>query len=152
MSPGPATGAAGADGSPVTVEAYQSAILSAITPLAPALLELAAAEGCVLAEDVTAAVALPSFRHSCWRQYSYGGSLPQKTRATAQATFSLDLELAEDVEDPEEGEVLAAGDDDAAESPPFAGESAFAGVSEAGVEPLTGDELPDEPLPRLSVR
>ena len=61
MTPGPATGAAEADGSPSTVEAYKAAILSAITPLAPARLELAAAEGCVLAEDVTAAVALPSF-------------------------------------------------------------------------------------------
>jgi molybdopterin molybdotransferase len=64
VTPGPPAGAAGADGSPITVEAYESAILSAITPLAPALLELAAAEGCVLAEDVTAAVALPSLENS----------------------------------------------------------------------------------------
>jgi molybdopterin molybdotransferase len=58
---GPATDAGGA---PSTVEAYQAAILSAITPLAPTRLELADAEGCVLAEDVTAAVQLPSFDNS----------------------------------------------------------------------------------------
>src|SRR5215472_1821473 len=46
------------------VEAYQSAILAAITPLPLVSLELADAEGCVLAEDVTAAVALPSFDNS----------------------------------------------------------------------------------------
>jgi molybdopterin molybdotransferase len=52
------------DSSLSSVEAYRAAILAAITPLAPASLELAAAEGCVLAEDVTAAVALPSFDNS----------------------------------------------------------------------------------------
>jgi len=52
------------DSSLSSVEAYRTAILAAIAPLAPASLELAAAEGCVLAEDVTAAVALPSFDNS----------------------------------------------------------------------------------------
>jgi molybdopterin molybdotransferase len=70
MTAGTATGAAEADGSPWTVEAYQSAVLSAITPLAPVRLELAAAEGCVLAEDVTAAVALPSFDNSSMDGYA----------------------------------------------------------------------------------
>ena len=70
MSLGRATDVAEADGSPSTVEAYQSVILSAITPLAPARLELAAAEGCVLAEDVTAAVALPSFDNSSMDGYA----------------------------------------------------------------------------------
>ncbi len=75
MTAGPAAGAADADGpqstvEPSTVEEYQSAILSAITPLAPARLELAAAEGCVLAEDVTAAVALPSFDNSSMDGYA----------------------------------------------------------------------------------
>jgi molybdopterin molybdotransferase len=51
-------------GSLTSIEAHQAAILAAITPLGPASLELAAAEGCVLAEDVTAAVALPSFDNS----------------------------------------------------------------------------------------
>ena len=58
------------DSSLSTVEAYQAAILSAIVPLAPASLELAAAEGCVLAEDVTAAVALPSFDNSSMDGYA----------------------------------------------------------------------------------
>jgi molybdopterin molybdotransferase len=59
---GPATGIV--DRPPITVEAHQSAILRAITPLAPVSLELHAAQGCVLAEDVTAAVSLPSFDNS----------------------------------------------------------------------------------------
>ena len=57
-------------GSLSSVEAYQAAILSAIAPLAPVSLELAAAEGCVLAEDVTAAVALPSFDNSSMDGYA----------------------------------------------------------------------------------
>jgi molybdopterin molybdotransferase len=57
-------------GSLSSVEAYRSAILSAITPLAPASLELAAAEGCVLAEDVTAAVSLPPFDNSSMDGYA----------------------------------------------------------------------------------
>ena len=57
-------------GSLETVEAYQAAILGAITPLAPASLGLAAAEGCVLAEDVTAAVSLPSFDNSSMDGYA----------------------------------------------------------------------------------
>jgi molybdopterin molybdotransferase len=52
------------DRPPITVEAHQSAILRAITPLTPVSAELAAAEGCVLAEDVTAAVSLPPFDNS----------------------------------------------------------------------------------------
>jgi molybdopterin molybdotransferase len=48
----------------ISVEAHQSAILRAITLLAPVSVGLAAAEGCVLAEDVTAAVSLPSFDNS----------------------------------------------------------------------------------------
>ena len=58
------------DSSHSTVEAYQSAILSAISPLMPTRLELADAEGCVLAEDVTAAVSLPSFDNSSMDGYA----------------------------------------------------------------------------------
>jgi molybdopterin molybdotransferase len=58
------------DGSLSPVEAYQSAILSAIVPLAPTSLELADAEGCVLAEEVTAAVSLPSFDNSSMDGYA----------------------------------------------------------------------------------
>jgi molybdopterin molybdotransferase len=57
-------------GSLSSVEAYQAVIAAAITPLAPVSLELAAAEGCVLAEDVTAAVALPSFDNSSMDGYA----------------------------------------------------------------------------------
>jgi molybdopterin molybdotransferase len=53
-----------ADGALLEVEAYQAAILAAITPLPPVSLDLAGAEGCVLAEDVTAATSLPSFDNS----------------------------------------------------------------------------------------
>ena len=53
-----------------TVEAYQKSILSAITPLAPTSRELADAEGRVLAEDVTAAVALPPFDNSSMDGYA----------------------------------------------------------------------------------
>jgi molybdopterin molybdotransferase len=70
VTPGTAADATDAGGSPSTVEEYQSAILSAITPLAPTRLELAAAEGCVLAEDVTAAVALPPFDNSSMDGYA----------------------------------------------------------------------------------
>jgi molybdopterin molybdotransferase len=65
-----ATPEAAAPGSLSTVEAYQAAILSAIAPLASTSLELAAAEGCVLAEDVKAAVALPSFDNSSMDGYA----------------------------------------------------------------------------------
>jgi molybdopterin molybdotransferase len=65
-----ATSDAAVDRPPSTVEAYQAAILEAITPLAPTSLDLASAEGCVLAEDVTAAVALPSFDNSSMDGYA----------------------------------------------------------------------------------
>jgi molybdopterin molybdotransferase len=52
------------DGPLGTVEEYRATILAAVTPLAPVSLGLADAEGCVLAEDVRAAVALPSFDNS----------------------------------------------------------------------------------------
>jgi len=55
---------------PATVEAHKSAILRAITPLPPLDVELADAEGCVLAEDVTAAVSLPSFDNSSMDGYA----------------------------------------------------------------------------------
>jgi molybdopterin molybdotransferase len=75
-----------------SVEEYQSAILSAIGPLAPASLELADAEGCVLAEDVTAAVALPSFDNSSMDGYAVlaadtagaDESSPARLRVTAE--------------------------------------------------------------------
>jgi molybdopterin molybdotransferase len=64
VTAGPAQHTEIPNGELLSVEAYQSAILAAITPLPPVSLGLADAEGCVLAEDVTAAVALPSFDNS----------------------------------------------------------------------------------------
>jgi molybdopterin molybdotransferase len=54
----------------VPVEVYQSQILAAIRALPPTQLYLADAEGCVLAEDVTAGVPLPSFDNSSMDGYA----------------------------------------------------------------------------------
>jgi len=76
VTPGarPDHGAAGnmsaADTAMSSVEDYQSAILAALAPLEPTRLELADAEGCVLAEDVTAAVQLPPFDNSSMDGYA----------------------------------------------------------------------------------
>ena len=91
--------AADADGppnsvEPSTVEAYQSSILSAITPLAPARLELAAAEGCVLAEDVTAAVALPSFDNSSMDGYAVRACDVAGAAQQAAALLPVTAEIA----------------------------------------------------------
>jgi len=94
VTPGPAAGAADAGGSPSTVEAYQAAILSAITPLAPIQLELAAAEGCVLAEDVTAAVALPSFDNSSMDGYAVHASDVAGASRQAPAVLRVTGEIA----------------------------------------------------------
>jgi molybdopterin molybdotransferase len=83
-----------ADGSLSTVEAYQSAILSAITPLAPASLELAAAEGCVLAEDVTAAVALPPFDNSSMDGYAVHAADVAGASQDSPATLRVTGEIA----------------------------------------------------------
>ena len=77
-----------------TVEAYQAAILSAITPLAPASLELAAAEGCVLAEDVTAAVALPSFDNSSMDGYAVHAADVASAADDSPATLRVTGEIA----------------------------------------------------------
>jgi molybdopterin molybdotransferase len=67
---GPAAHDHPVDGSLITVEAYRSACLSAVSPLPAVSLELADAEGCVLAQDVTAAVALPPFDNSSMDGYA----------------------------------------------------------------------------------
>jgi molybdopterin molybdotransferase len=54
----------------ITVEAYQAATQRELAPLPPARLGLADAEGLVLAEDVTAAVALPPFDNSSMDGYA----------------------------------------------------------------------------------
>jgi molybdopterin molybdotransferase len=83
-----------ANGSLSTVEAYQSAILSAITPLASTSLELAAAEGCVLAEDVTAAVALPSFDNSSMDGYAVRAADVAGASQDSPATLPVTGEIA----------------------------------------------------------
>jgi molybdopterin molybdotransferase len=54
----------------ITVEAYQAATQQDLVPLGPARLGLADAEGLVLAEDVTAAAALPPFDNSSMDGYA----------------------------------------------------------------------------------
>jgi molybdopterin molybdotransferase len=85
---------AAADSAPSTVEEYQAAILAAITPLAPVSLELAAAEGCVLAEDVTAAVALPSFDNSSMDGYAVHAADVAGAAEDSPATFLVTGEIA----------------------------------------------------------
>jgi len=77
-----------------TVEAYQKAILSAINPLAPVSLELADAEGCVLAEDVTAAVALPSFDNSSMDGYAVRAADVAGASQESPATLRVTGEIA----------------------------------------------------------
>ena len=89
MIPAPA-----APGSMITVEAYRSAVLSAITPLAPASLPLAAAEGCVLAQDVTAAVALPPFDNSSMDGYAVLAADVAGAAPAAPATLRATQEIA----------------------------------------------------------
>jgi molybdopterin molybdotransferase len=56
------------------VDAHLAEILAAIRPLAPTELGLAEAEGCVLAEDVTAGCALPPFDNSAMDGYAVRAS------------------------------------------------------------------------------
>jgi molybdopterin molybdotransferase len=91
---GHVTGTVEAGGPPATVEAYQSVILSAITPLPPVQLELAAAEGCVLAEDVTAAVALPSFDNSSMDGYAVQAADVAGASQQAPAVLRVTGEIA----------------------------------------------------------
>jgi len=94
VTAGPAPGAGIADGSLTTVEEYQSAILAAVTPLPPASLELADAEGCVLAEDVTAAVSLPSFDNSSMDGYAVQASDTTHSSERTPATLRVTGEIA----------------------------------------------------------
>jgi molybdopterin molybdotransferase len=81
------------DGPLIPVEQYRSAILAAITPLPPASVALADAEGCVLAEDVTAAVSLPSFDNSGMDGYAVQAkdtiSSSERTPTTLQVTSEI---------------------------------------------------------------
>ncbi len=79
---------------PATVEAHQSAILAAITALPAASVELADAEGCVLAEDVTAAVSLPSFDNSSMDGYAVQAADTDHSSERSPATLPVKGEIA----------------------------------------------------------
>ncbi len=89
---GPGTGTVA--GSLTTVEQYQSAILRAIAPLPPVAAELAGAEGCVLAEDVTAAVSLPSFDNSSMDGYAVRAADTGHSSERSPATLPVTAEIA----------------------------------------------------------
>jgi molybdopterin molybdotransferase len=76
------------------VEVYQSQILAAIRALPPAGLALADAEGCVLAEDVSAAVALPSFDNSSMDGYAVLAADTAGASAQAPVTLPVTGEIA----------------------------------------------------------
>ena len=78
----------------ITVEAHQSAIASSLSPLSPVSLELAEAEGCVLAEDVTAAVALPPFDNSSMDGYAVRAADVAGAAADAPVTLRVAGEIA----------------------------------------------------------
>ena len=94
MTAGPAPDTGIVDRSLTTVEAYQAAILAAITPLPPASLELHEAEGCVLAEDVTAAMALPSFDNSSMDGFAVQAADTNQSSERAPATLPVTGEIA----------------------------------------------------------
>ncbi len=83
------------EGDMTPVEVHKSQILAAIRALPPTELALADAEGCVLAEDVTAAVPLPSFDNSSMDGYAV------LARDTARASDESPVSL------PVTGEVAA---------------------------------------------
>jgi molybdopterin molybdotransferase len=83
-----------ADSSRITVEEHLSAVLSAVTPLAPVRLGLADAEECVLAEDVTAAVALPPFDNSSMDGYAVLASDVAGAAQDSPATLRVTGEIA----------------------------------------------------------
>ena len=76
------------------VEAHLSEILATIRVLAPAQLALADAEGCVLAEDVTAAAALPSFDNSAMDGYAVLAADTAGASAQAPVTLPVAGEIA----------------------------------------------------------
>ena len=94
MTAGPAQDPGIANGSLLSVDAYQAAILAAISPLPPVSLELADAEGCVLAEDVTAAVSLPSFDNSSMDGYAVQAADTTHSSERKPLTLEVTAEIA----------------------------------------------------------
>ena len=94
MTADPAQDAGLASGSLLSVDAYQAAILAAISPLPPVSLGLADAEGCVLAEDVTAAVSLPSFDNSSMDGYAVQAADTTHSSERKPLTLEVTAEIA----------------------------------------------------------
>ena len=94
MTADPAQDAGLASGSLLSVDAYQAAILAAISPLPPVSLELAEADGCVLAEDVTAAVSLPSFDNSSMDGYAVQAADTTHSSERKPLTLEVTAEIA----------------------------------------------------------
>ena len=84
----------GHDAPSTTVEQHQSAILAALTPLPPVSAALADAEGSVLAEDVTAAVSLPSFDNSSMDGYAVQAKDTTDSSERTPATLEVTAEIA----------------------------------------------------------
>jgi molybdopterin molybdotransferase len=82
------------DGDMTPVEVHRSAVLEAIRALPPAGLVLAAAEGCVLAEDVAAAVPLPSFDNSGMDGYAVLASDTAKADGDSPVLLPVRGEIA----------------------------------------------------------
>ena len=76
------------------VEVHQSDILAAVRALPPTELVLADAEGCVLAEDVKAAVPLPSFDNSGMDGYAVLASDTAKASSDSPVTLPVAGEIA----------------------------------------------------------
>ena len=94
MTADPARDAGLANGSLLSVDAYQAAVLATISPLPPVSLELADAEGCVLAEDVTAAVSLPSFDNSSMDGYAVQAADTTHSSERKPLTLEVTAEIA----------------------------------------------------------
>jgi molybdopterin molybdotransferase len=76
------------------VEAYLSQVLAAIRALPPVQLALSDAEGCVLAEDIAAAVALPSFDNSGMDGYAVLAADTEGASAQAPVALPVTGEIA----------------------------------------------------------
>ncbi|MGH3164440.1 MAG: molybdopterin molybdotransferase MoeA, partial [Trebonia sp.] len=76
------------------VEDYLEVIRAAVRPLAPSVLDLADAEGCVLAEDVTAAVSLPSFDNSSMDGYAVLAADTSPSSERSPVTLPVTAEIA----------------------------------------------------------
>ena len=82
------------EGDMTPVEVHMSQILTAIRALPPTELALADAEGCVLAEDVTAAVPLPSFDNSSMDGYAVLARDTAKASDESPASLPVTGEIA----------------------------------------------------------